>query len=177
LRVAPEGLSVQKSASQEAQDICSRSARKGDELTSDSDQTATDSYVLDEQVGYALRLASQRHALIFQAHALETLTPTQFAALIRINEQGPCSQNHLGRLISIDVATIKGVVDRLRKKGLVELTPDESDRRRTTIALSPVAQAMMEALERMGSIITEETLRPLTKTEQVTLLRLLQKIA
>ena len=73
-----------------------------------------DPYRLDDQAGYLLRLASQRHAAIFQSLTLEGLTPTQFSALIRISEQGQCSQNHLGRLAAMDVATIKGVADRLR---------------------------------------------------------------
>ncbi|MTI02946.1 MarR family winged helix-turn-helix transcriptional regulator, partial [Roseibium sp. RKSG952] len=76
-----------------------------------------DSYLLDSQVGYLLRLANQRHASIFQSHTLEGLTPTQFAALVRIAELGKCSQNRLGRLAAMDVATIKGVVDRLKQKG------------------------------------------------------------
>jgi len=30
-----------------------------------------------------------------------------------LTETGPCSQNLLGRLTAMDVATIKGVIDRL----------------------------------------------------------------
>jgi hypothetical protein len=41
------------------------------------------------------------------------LTPTQWAALAKLTETGPCSQNQLGRLAAMDVATIKGVIDRL----------------------------------------------------------------
>ena len=76
-------------------------------------------YVLDEQVGFLMRVAMQRHTAIFMSRMIEGLTQTQFAALAKLHEVGPCSQNHLGRLIYLDAATIKGVVDRLRVRGFV----------------------------------------------------------
>ena len=41
-------------------------------------------YKLDEQVGYILLLASQRHATVFNKHSELGLTPTQFSALVRV---------------------------------------------------------------------------------------------
>ncbi len=134
-------------------------------------------YVLDEQVGYLLRLASQRHAKIFQGNAPDGLTSTQLSALVRIAEIGECSQNRLGRLISMDVATIKGVVNRLKLKGLVVTEPDSKDKRLTVIKLSETAETLVEDLHTSGHQISEETLRPLSKSEQTTLLRLLKKLS
>ena len=45
--------------------------------------SGSEKYRLDEQVGYLLRQASQRHAALFQSRIPHRLTPTQFAALIR----------------------------------------------------------------------------------------------
>lgn len=139
-------------------------------------QPAQPDYVLEDQVGYILRVASQRHAAIFQSHAPDGLTATQFSALIRINEMGSCSQNHLGRLTSMDVATIKGVVDRLKRKGLVALEADVTDKRRTLIRLTPEAEAMIGRLKDAGHRITEETLEPLSEEERDTFVRLLRKL-
>ncbi|MBO9446769.1 MarR family transcriptional regulator [Ruegeria sp. R14_0] len=136
-----------------------------------------ESYALDEQVGYLLRLANQRHASIFQSHTIEGLTPTQFAALIRIAELGKCSQNRLGRLAAMDVATIKGVVDRLRQKGLTLVEPDPDDKRRTLISLSPEGEALVSRMKDVGQKITSETLKPLTTAEQRNLIRILRKIS
>lgn len=135
-----------------------------------------DRYVLDEQVGYLLRLAGQRHAALFQARAVEGLTPTQFAALIRLSQHEAVSQNHLGRLTGMDVATIKGVVDRLKAKELVTLAADPDDRRRTLIALSDRGRALVPELEALGAAITRDTLAPLTPAEARTLKRLLDKL-
>lgn len=137
----------------------------------------TDGYVLDDQVGFLMRMASQRHATIFQSHAPDGLTPTQFSALVRLAEMGACSQNRLGRLISVDVATIKGVVDRLKRKGLVALAADPTDKRRTIISLTSSALALVQALHQSGARITEETLQPLSPAEQATLIELLRKIS
>lgn len=133
-------------------------------------------YVLDDQIGYLLRLAGQRHAAIFQAHISDGLTPTQFSTLIRISEHGQVSQNHLGRLAAMDVATIKGVVDRLKAKALVTAKPDPGDKRRSNICLTDKGTALIADLKADGLRITEKTLAPLSAGERKTLARLLRKI-
>ena len=140
------------------------------------DPPHTKTYLLDEQAGYLLRLASQRHAAIFQALSPDGITPTQFTALMRLHEEGTCSQNQLGRLAGMDVATIKGVVDRLRDKGLTRIAADPTDKRRSLISLSRQGAALIDTLREAGHQITEATLAPLTKAESETLLRLLRKL-
>ncbi len=132
-------------------------------------------YVLDEQIGYLLRLANQRHALIFQETADLDLTPTQFAAMVRLVDDGACSQNELGRRTAMDVATVKGVVDRLLAKGMVTLHPDPKDRRRTTVSAAD-PDGMRAALHDMGRRISARTLEPLSRAERRTLLRLLARL-
>jgi len=136
----------------------------------------SEDYRLEEQVGFLLRLAGQRHAAIFQEMAPCGLTPTQFAALVRLAQSGACSQNELGRRTAMDVATIKGVVDRLRAKGMVTVEPDPDDRRRSMLSITPEYEARAEGFFNAGKAISRETLKPLTETESQTLLRLLGKI-
>jgi DNA-binding MarR family transcriptional regulator len=134
-------------------------------------------YQLEAQIGFILRKAQQRHTTIFQTLIPGNLTPTQFAALVKLEEEGPCSQNHLGRLTAMDVATIKGVADRLKARGLVESTPDPHDRRRMSLALTPAGRALLEEAKPVGFVITDRTLEPLTPPERETLRELLAKIA
>lgn len=133
-------------------------------------------YVLDDQIGYLLRLANQRHSVIFQNNTIDQLTPMQFAALVRISDSEECSQNHLGRLAGMDVATIKGVVDRLQQKGLIRSRPDPEDKRRLLLSLSDQGQVLVGDMKKAGKKITAETLQPLTSQEQKTLLKILRKI-
>ena len=134
-------------------------------------------YILDEQIGFILRQVSQRHAAIFASGIGDPdLTATQWAVLAKLLERGPCSQNRLGRRTAMDAATIKGVVDRLGKRGLIETRPDPEDGRRLEVALSPAGQALAERIAPLAHRITEETLAPLTPAERATLVGLLAKL-
>ena len=62
------------------------------------------------------------------------LTPTQFAALSKTVALGKVTQNHLGRLVAMDPATIQGVVRRLTARGLLVRTRDPMDRRTAVLA-------------------------------------------
>src|SRR4029450_2342958 len=105
---------------------------------------AKPAYVLDEQIGFILRQVSQRHAMISARDIGIDLTPTQWAALAKLQETGPCSQNQLGRLTAMDVATIKGVIDRLTARGLTETSPDPEDGRRLLVSLTKAGQELGE---------------------------------
>ncbi len=133
-------------------------------------------YRLDDQVGYLLRLANQRHAVIFQELSILDLTPAQFSVLVRLSEVKTCSQNQLGRLIAMDVATIKGVADRLEKRGFVVRAADPNDKRRSVLSLTKAGLETVEKLHHMGRDVTRETLSPLTASQQRTFLRLLDKL-
>ena len=134
-------------------------------------------YVLDDQVGFLMRVAMQRHTSIFMSRMIGGLTQTQFAALAKLYEVGPCSQNHLGRLIYLDAATIKGVVDRLGVRGLVTALGDPTDRRRRAVALTEQGRAVTEEATVVAAEITAATLEPLTADERRTAVRLLKKLA
>ncbi|QRG09566.1 MarR family transcriptional regulator [Xanthobacter dioxanivorans] len=118
----------------------------------------------------------QRHTLIFGARMGQELTSTQWAALAKLNEKGPCSQNLLGRLTAMDAATIKGVVDRLVKRGLVETRPDPEDGRRLVVALTAEGTALTGEAAAVAHAITEETLAPLDADERVQLIALLNRL-
>jgi len=133
-------------------------------------------YVLDDQGGFLMRVAMQRHTSIFTSRMIEGLTQTQFAALAKLYEVGPCSQNHLGRLIYLDAATIKGVVDRLHLRGFVTALNDPKDRRRRAVALTDRGRQVTEAAMRVAAEITAATLAPLTADEQRQISKLLRKL-
>lgn len=138
-------------------------------------QKAT-TYNLDGQVGFILRQVSQRHTSIFAASIGSQLTATQWAALSKLAEAGPCSQNQLGRLTAMDVATIKGVIDRLTARGLTETGPDPRDGRRLLVTLTRAGQALVEKIAPNALQVTEETLAPLTAKERDVFVALLAKL-
>jgi MarR family transcriptional regulator, lower aerobic nicotinate degradation pathway regulator len=133
-------------------------------------------YILDEQIGFILRQVWQRHATIFAKEIGINLTPTQWAALAKLNETGPCSQNQLGRLTAMDVATIKGVIDRLTARGLTETSSDPEDGRRLLVSLTRAGAQMAEKAAAAALAISRETLAPLEPKERETLFALLNKL-
>ena len=136
----------------------------------------TKPYILEDQIGHVLRKVSQRHTSIFSSVMPTELTPTRFAAMAKLWELGPLSQNELGRLTAMDIATIKGVVDRLRVRNLVESERDPNDARRQLIKLTSkgeevIKKAIPDALE-----VTRLTVDALTQAETKQLLKLLLKL-
>ena len=149
-------------------------------MTASGDATPVDDllpdYVLDEQIGFILRQVTQRHVAIFTERVADRTTPTQFAAISKLRQLGPCSQNRLGRLTAMDAATIKGVVDRLTRRGLTKTRPDPDDARLLTISLTEAGEAAADRTIAVAREVTRLTLDPLTADEQAQLLRLLRKL-
>ncbi len=123
-----------------------------------------------------LRLAQQRHTTIFASLMIEELTPTQWAAIAKLKEIGPSSQNLLGRLTAMDGATIKGVIDRLSKRGFTSTKPDPADGRRLLVALTGRGEVVYQRAKSIAKDITEKTLAPLCASERAELLALLAKV-
>ena len=133
-------------------------------------------YLLDEQIGFLMRVANQRHTALFASRMIEGLTAPQFATLAKLREIGPCSQNRLGRLVFLDAATIKGVVDRLTGRGFVMIADDPLDKRRRAVALSERGHAVADAAVLVARDISAATLEPLTPDERRQAVMLLKKL-
>lgn len=132
-------------------------------------------YKLDDQIGFKLRVANQKHLEIF-AHEMPDLTPRQFAVLAKLTEVGPLSQNHLGRQVAMDAATTKGVIERLLRKGYVRAEPSQSDRRRLEISLTPEGEATARSAIEVARKVSARTQRNLTAREAKRLRDLLDKL-
>jgi DNA-binding MarR family transcriptional regulator len=134
-------------------------------------------YRIEDQIGYLLRRAHQRASAIFQTNLGDpNITPTQYSSLVKLHEYNELSQNHLGRLVGMDKATMQGVVRRLKDRGLVDSRPDPGDARRTLLSLTLDGQRVTAKLIMNGPAVSRETLKPLTTNEQRQLLEFLQKI-
>ena len=135
-------------------------------------------YVLEDQVGFLLRCAHQRASEVFNAvMGRFGVTPTQFAALAKLDDQGSVSQNQLGRLTRMDPATISGVVGRLIARGYVRQATDIKDARLVMLTLTPVGQAAVTAMKGAAAEVTHRTLEPLDAGKRAALLQALAKIA
>ena len=149
------------------------SAKSGAPLPADTGEQ----YRLEEQIGHILRRAHQRASAVFgRTFAQLDLTPTQFAALAKIGDEKEVSQNRLGRLTAMDPATMKGVIERLQRRGLIAKRADPDDRRRTNWRLTAEGERLRAASIGAGIQTTKDTLAPLSPAEQAKLIELLDRI-
>jgi MarR family transcriptional regulator, lower aerobic nicotinate degradation pathway regulator len=145
--------------------------------TESADPHAAVAYVLEDQIGFRLRKAHQRATeIFFEVMAEFDVTPTQFAALAKLHDVGPTPQNHLGRLVAMDPATIFGVVGRLMKRGLVRQAVSESDARLVLVTLTSEGEAAVLRMKAVAAEISRRTLAPLSRREAKTLLKLIAKL-
>jgi DNA-binding MarR family transcriptional regulator len=104
------------------------------------------------------------------------ITPRQFAALAKLHDLGPTSQNQLGRLVAMDPATMFGVAGRLSKRGLIRQSVAPNDARLVVLELTDEGRRIVEGMKARGLDVSRQTLAPLTAKEAETFLRLLNKM-
>ncbi len=133
---------------------------------------------LEERVGHLLRRAYQRHVMIFHAHLSEfDLTAAQYIALANLLERGTCSQSDLARLTAIDHTTIRGIVSRLKKRGLLTTQVDSSDARKVTVLLTSQGEVVAEKAFTHIDDVSEDTFNGIDDTEKRALKYLLRRVA
>ena len=137
---------------------------------------AADAYDFTLQVGYLLRRAYQRHLAIFQAESGDGLTSVQFATLCAL-QNGPQSQGELVKVTGIDQATIRGIIDRLKERGLITLSRDHGDARKVIIAIAPAGLSLLDDMIPRARRITERTMEKLNPAERMALLHTLRLVA
>jgi MarR family transcriptional regulator, lower aerobic nicotinate degradation pathway regulator len=132
---------------------------------------------LEQSIGFLLRRAYQRNMVLFgQLSPHPDLTSVQAAALIALRDFSPCSLADLGRMAAMDPATTRGVVDRMRKRGLVRTEASIVDKREVIIHLEKEGKQIAASVRKAGDAISEATMAQLNSGERVALHFLLKKI-
>lgn len=136
-----------------------------------------ESYDVTEQVGHLLRKAVQRHTAIFQQNVDDgQLTAIQFVTLCVLRDRGRSSQAELVESTAIDQATIRGIINRLKARGLVRLSPGQLDRRKVIAELTPQGEALLGETIPKAKKISQFTMGRLNPAEQVAIVYLLKKM-
>ena len=82
----------------------------------------------------------------------------------------------LAEAAGVTRATMTGLIDTLEKDHLVVREPDPSDRRTIHVLLTPEGRARLDAMLPEYFQCVSDILQPLTESERMHLVRLLQKI-
>ncbi|HMN76458.1 MAG TPA: MarR family winged helix-turn-helix transcriptional regulator [Burkholderiaceae bacterium] len=135
-------------------------------------------YDFTQQIGYLLRRAYQRHTAIFQQTVPESrLTAGQFVVLLSVREHGPCEIPAILQHTGIDEASLRGIVERLKWRKLLNAEHEPGDARRMVVSLTPEGEEMIEQTVPHAQRITELTFGDLNPQERATLVSLLERIS
>ena len=100
----------------------------------------------------------------------------QLPVLAALKDGGAMSQTELARWAKVEQPTMAQMLSRMERDGLIERSPDPSDRRASLIALTPVA---MERLPGGRAILQQgnsDMTRGLSDKEVETLVALLRRV-
>lgn len=136
-----------------------------------------ENYHFTEQVGHLLRKVYQRHLAIFQQNVGDSqLTAVQFITLCAVRDMGPSSLTELVQVTAVDQATIRGIVERLKVRDLITVTPDPVDRRKVVVGLTDAGAVLLTETVPQAAKITELTFGTLNPAERIALIFLLNKM-
>jgi len=105
------------------------------------------------------------------------LTGPQLATLQEAAKMGPVAASAVARAVHLSGATMTGILTRLEKRGFVQRSRGESDRRTVNVTITDVGR---EVLSRAPSLLQDrfrQELSSLEKWEQMMMLANLQRIA
>lgn len=136
------------------------------------------SYELESQIGYLLRRAYQRHTLIFQREIPDDrLTSAQFATMVTVSRLKEAPLVQICAATGIDHATLRDIVTRLRKRGLLNIVQDRDDRRQRIVSLTEEGDELVRSMIPNAVEVTARTLAPLDECERIAALHVLKKLA
>ena len=80
--------------------------------------------------------------------------------LMLLRARGPLTMTHLAELLDVSVASATGIVDRMEKKGVIERTRSEEDRRVVEVSVTDVGEEVFSAMQaerqiRLAQLLSE----------------------
>jgi DNA-binding MarR family transcriptional regulator len=105
------------------------------------------------------------------------ITGPQLNCLLALQEHESLTPTALAHIVYLSPSTIVGIVDRLEEKGLVDRSRSSKDRRQVLITITAAGRELTKSAPSPLQETLVERLRALPETEQVTIIRALEKVA
>jgi DNA-binding MarR family transcriptional regulator len=126
--------------------------------------------------GHLSRRLFQLHGRLWQQTVGDEVTGPQFTALGVLHVDGPMDQRSLGERARLDKSTTTPLLERLARRGLVEITRDAADRRRKLLQITPAGTRLLARVAPKAVEVGEQMLAPLDAGEREQLLALLERV-
>jgi DNA-binding MarR family transcriptional regulator len=115
------------------------------------------------------------HQIVLEAFG-DAQTRTDYALLAGLAEFGPLSQADLARRIGFDRSDMVALLRDLEKRGLADRQPDTTDRRRSSVTITPSGTRRLGELDRDAEEAHQRLLEPLSSAERRQLTSILQQL-
>ncbi|MEY9890540.1 DNA-binding MarR family transcriptional regulator [Catenulispora sp. MAP12-49] len=102
-----------------------------------------------------------------------TLGPRHLSLLVFLLLDGPMTVNDLATRLQVAPTTASLVIAELSRKGVLERTEDDADRRRRIVSITPAAQPAIQAWLAPGAEAWRRALGPLTPAQRRTVVETL----
>jgi len=120
----------------------------------------------EESVGYIIHEVAKAFRRRFEEEVkVHDLTLPQMRALGELVRKGGVSQVSLAGAIDADPMTLKGILDRLEKRGLVRRQQDPSDSRAKVVHVTEAGEALFRTAKSVGVEIQNEAIEGLSEAE------------
>ena len=120
----------------------------------------------DLRPGHLIRLAQQRHTVLWADELGGIITGPQFAVLLVLATSGPTGQGAVAGLAALDRSSASDVLRRLETRGWTERRPDPDDRRSRLVSLTVVGRALVDELWPAVERVQERILEPVSAPER-----------
>jgi DNA-binding MarR family transcriptional regulator len=127
---------------------------------------------LGYQVNHLGRLLAQALRERIAPHGV---VPGQFAQLLALYEKDEVTQNDLCDQVRIDQSTMAHTLKRMERDGLIQRSPDLTDRRSAVITLTHHARSLERRLTEAAQQVNRAATRGFTNEEVAVYLRLTSK--
>lgn len=77
----------------------------------------------------------------------QDLTPVQFEILLFVGDHGPCSVSEVADFMVVDRSTSSRVLRGVESKELIKMVPDQSDRRKIKVSLTPAGETAVSDMK------------------------------
>lgn len=134
-------------------------------------------FELNDSLSFLLSKCNQKAFAIAQERlSAYDLTPEQAVALTYLYKKDGINQLQLGEIIQKDRTTVSGIIHRLVTVGYVIKGKNPSDKRSSSLYLTPKARAIEEEILKHAVEANKTLMKNLTVEEQQQLISILEKI-
>lgn len=134
-------------------------------------------YDFESSVGYWIfSTAHEFQQKLNEELAQHGITYRQWEVLVWLSIAGESSQSELAQRMHIEAPTLVGVLDRMERDGWITRAPDERDRRRKVIRVSPQVEPVWARMVDCAKGVRAQAIEGITEAELQTVRNVLSRM-